>query len=77
MIVWAPAERGIVALHEVVPPAVPFPPALLLHVTVLSPALSEADPATVSGDEVAVQAVPFVGLVIERVGGVVSPAGGV
>ena len=39
-------------LHEVVPVAVPLPPALLLHVTEVTPTLSEAVPARVVRDPV-------------------------
>jgi len=77
VIVCVPAEIGIDADHDVVPLAEPLPPALFVHVTVLTPALSEEVPATVSGVEVAVHVPPPVGEVIDTVGGVVSPAGGV
>jgi hypothetical protein len=56
----------------VVPVAVPLPPALLLHVTCVTPTLSAAVPAIVSGVVFVEYVVPDVGEVILTVGGVVS-----
>jgi hypothetical protein len=58
----------------VVPVAVPLPPALLLHVTCVTPMLSAAVPPSVSGLLVAVYVAPDVGVVMLTVGGVVSTA---
>jgi hypothetical protein len=56
----------------VVPVAVPLPPALLLHVTCVTPMLSAAVPPIVRGLLVAVYVDPDVGVVTDTVGAVVS-----
>jgi hypothetical protein len=56
----------------VVPVAVPLPPALLLHVTCVTPTLSDAVPPSVSGLLVAVYVAPDVGVVMDTVGAVAS-----
>src|SRR5712691_935983 len=58
--------------HVVVPVAVPLPPALLLHVTCVTPMLSAAVPPRVIGLVVVLYVAPVVGLVIVTVGGVGS-----
>lgn len=51
VIAFAPLARGIVALHDVVPVAVPLPPvAAFDQVTWLIPAADAAVPVTTSGD---------------------------
>ena len=56
----------------VVPVAVPLPPWLLVHVTWVTPMLSEAVPPRVSGLELVLYVGFEVGEVIVTVGGVVS-----
>ena len=58
--------------HEVVPVAVPLPPALLTQVTCVTPTLSEAVPPMLSGLVLSVYVRPDVGDVKAIVGGVVS-----
>ena len=69
-------EPGCSAIPEtdqlVVPVAVPLPPALLLHVTCVTPTLSAAVPLSVSGLLFVEYDDPDVGDVIDTVGGVVS-----
>ena len=49
MITWLkPTSSGIVALHDVVPEAVPAPPVLVDHVTLATPEGSDAVPRNVS-----------------------------
>jgi len=78
VIALEPAARGIEALQDVVPPALPVAPlAAFDQVTVPTPTLSAAVPATVRGVELDVQEADVVGELIVMEGGVVSPAGGV
>ena len=72
---FCPATSATDVLHDVVPDAVPLPPVVaLVHLTLLTPTLSEAVPANASGVPLAVQVDPVVGLVIVIDGGVVSRA---
>jgi hypothetical protein len=73
---FAPVTSGIpAALQLVVPVAVPLPPRSLDHVTWVTPTLSAAEPLKRIVD--AVMVVPVVGVAIDTVGRVVSPAGAV
>jgi hypothetical protein len=72
---FCPATSATDVLHDVVPDAVPLPPVVaLVHLTLLTPTLSEAVPANASGVPLAVQVDAVVGLVIVIDGGVVSRA---
>jgi len=63
------------ALHEVVPLAVPLPPRLFDHVTCVTPTASDAVPPILN-DELLVEYVALlVGVVIVTAGGVVSGGG--
>jgi len=74
---FEPVNRGTVALHAVVPVAVPEPPKLLAQVTVVTPTLSLAVPLITIEDS-AVETMFEEGDVIVSEGGVVSPVlGGV
>ncbi len=59
--------------HDVVPIAVPLPPPLLDHVTRVTPTVSEAVPAMLSGLEFVEYVALAVGEVIAMMGGIVSP----
>jgi hypothetical protein len=71
----APPSNVIpLALHEVVPIAVPLPPRLLAHVTCVTPTASLAVPPTVTGVVLVVYVATDVGVVMETPGAVVSAA---
>jgi len=68
-----PDASGIEALQEVVPDAVPLPAvAPFVHVTDVTPTLSEAVPLIASGVADVEKVAPG-GVVIDTAGGVVSP----
>jgi hypothetical protein len=67
---FAPVTRGMLALQEVVPVAVPLPPRELVQLTCVTPTLSEAVPAKLMG--VLLAEVLAAGVVIETVGAVTS-----
>src|SRR5438128_187381 len=70
---FVPLCRTIpLAVQLVVPVAVPLPPRLFAHVTWVTPMLSDAVPATVSGLVFVVKVGPEVGVVMLTVGAVVS-----
>ena len=74
--VFDPTSSGIVALHWVVPVAVPADPVFVVHVTLATAPLSEAVPMKFKlSSEVATEVEP--GEVILSVGGVLSPGIGV
>lgn len=79
VILLSPLERLILEIVQlVVPLAVPLPPLLLLHVTLLTlPELSDAVPPKLMALLVVVYVEPDVGLVMVTVGAVVSPVEGV
>jgi hypothetical protein len=62
------------ALHEVVPIAVPLPPRSLAHVTCVTPTASLAVPPTVNGVVLVVYVATDVGVVMVATGAVVSGA---
>ena len=61
-------------LQLVVPVAVPLPPRSFVHVTCVTPTASAAVPPTVSVAELVAKVVDVVGVAMEIVGAVVSPA---
>ena len=70
---FAPLARGIEALHDVVPEAVPDPPvAALDHWTEATPRLSAAVPPRRTGPTFVKKVAPAEGAVIATVGGVAS-----
>src|SRR5262249_12934578 len=60
------------AVQLVVPVAVPLPPRLFAHVTWVTPTLSDAVPASVSGELLVLKVEADVGEVMVTVGGVAS-----
>jgi hypothetical protein len=66
-----PLTRGMLALQEVVPVAVPLPPRELVQLTCVTPTLSDAVPA-MAREEVVVENGLAAGVVIETAGAVVS-----
>jgi hypothetical protein len=78
VITLLPLESGIPdTLQFVVPVATPLAPRSLAHLTCDTPTLSDAEPPRAIDDEVVEKVVPVVGVPIDAVGGVVSPAGAV
>src|SRR5213595_596250 len=67
--IWRPIP---LAVQLVVPVAVPLPPRLFIHVTWVTPTLSDAVPASVSEEVLVVKVGPEVGALMVTVGGVVS-----
>ena len=70
--VFDPTNSGTVALHCVVPDAVPAPPVFVAQVTVFTPTLSLAVPLNAS-DDAEVETDVDDGIEIVSAGGVVSP----
>ena len=67
-----PAVSGTDADQDVVPVAVPLPPAAFDQVTLVTPTLSAAVPPKATDEVVVLQVVALVGLVMVTVGAVVS-----
>src|SRR5437762_922773 len=71
---FVPIWRTIpLAVQLVVPVAVPLPPRLFVHVTCVTPTLSDAVPPSARDDVGVLYVEPEVGVVIAIVGGVASP----
>ena len=70
-----PVNKGTVALHEVVPDAVPESPPDVVHLTLATATLSAAVPPNARLDAV-VETIVEPGVVICSVGGAVSPPAG-
>src|SRR5207247_3286692 len=70
--IWRPIP---LAVQLVVPVAVPLPPRLFVHVTWVTPTLSEAVPPNVMAGLPVVQVAPEVGAVMVTAGVVVSGVG--